>query len=69
MSEIRTNRSVFQNHSKTSTVHTARFLQSPPDPAILHEHGQPRPAKLSPHLGDSQVAVAGEKHGGLPLVG
>ena len=50
-----------------TTVHTARILQSQPDPVIFHDRGQtlsvivcskPRPAKLS----------AGKTHGWLPLV-
>ena len=50
------------------TVHTARILLSPSDPAIFHEwtatlcrgvertvRSAPQPAKLSPHLGYSQA--------------
>ena len=48
------------------TVHTAGILQSPPDPSIFHERGQPlsvtalsgQSAKLSAHLGNSQATGA-----------
>ena len=50
------------------TVHTAQILQSPPDPAIFHERGQPLSAQRRDQLNCLLIMVILKPFGAVVVV-